>query len=85
MLICTHYLRRSLCCMEFLNHAKLIASDHEYVQITFLYSGCVAKLINNNFTRNYNLTKGNYVALNNSLFSMNWYNHSSLCKNKRDK
>ena len=55
----------------------LIASDHECLQTTFSYYECIAKLTENNFTYNYNFRpfKGNFLALNNSFFSINWYYH----------
>ena len=63
---------------------KLIASVDECLQISFLCNECTSKLINNNFTFKYDFTKGNYVALNNSLLSINWYYHFSLCENIHD-
>ena len=63
---------------------KLTASDHECLQITLSYNECTSKLINTNFTYKYNFTKGNYVALNNSLLSINWHYHFSLCENIHD-
>ena len=63
---------------------KLIASNHECLQIIFSYNECTSKLINNNFTCKYDFTKGNYVILNNSLLSINWYYHFSLCENIHD-
>ena len=50
---------------------KSVASDHECLQITLSYNECTSKLINNDFTCKYEFTKGNFVARNNSLLSIN--------------
>ena len=58
---------------------KLIASDHECLQITILYNKCDVNTINGNHTHNYNFefAERKYFALNNSLLSSNWYHQFS--------